>query len=408
MSVSLRKAMEDELAESPADLATHAAYADLLDEMEDPRGEFIRVQMRLEDPTLEPAQREKLRQREQDLLGRYAGDWLGPLQAHLNATRAQYSLRRGWLDSLAVEEMTLPLARALRDSPLARLLRRLEMDSGRDDDNDAVPEDNVPQDEYDPGLWPLVGTPCLKNLRVFRLGEDQEWSQYNSRCHLNTAAVLPLVRSMPRVEELYLFVSSSRRTTVRRNAYLTDLFALPTLTNLRVLKAYHVARVHRLDVLAGNPAFRNLTHLLLHPKALDCDDFDDDEAAGFILRDGYLPLRMVEALARSPNLPSLTHLQFRLSGMGDAGVRALVESGLIGRLSVLDLSLGCITDEGARMLAGCPAMRRLERLDLTGNSLSPTGVALIRGLGIPGTDEYQFPPVFDDEVGQYLFHGDYE
>src|SRR5262249_20880255 len=152
---------------------------------------------------------------------------------------------------------------------------------------------------------------------------------------------------------------------------------------LRVLKAYHVRRVHRLDVLAANPAFRTLTHLMLHPHCLDGDGFDEDEADGFVLQEGYLPPRMVEALARSPHLPSLTHLQLRVSSMGDAGVRALIESGLLARLRFLDLRYGCIADEGARALAACPAARSLERLDLSCNSLSPEGAELILRLGVP-------------------------
>jgi uncharacterized protein (TIGR02996 family) len=42
---SLREALEEALAENPDDRATHAAYADLLTEQNDPRGEFIQVQI---------------------------------------------------------------------------------------------------------------------------------------------------------------------------------------------------------------------------------------------------------------------------------------------------------------------------------------------------------------------------
>ena len=74
-----------------------------------------------------------------------------------------------------------------------------------------------------------------------------------------------------------------------RANYLTDLFTLPTLKQLRVLKAYHGSQVHRLDVLAANPTFAHLTHLFLHPHALAWhDNRTEDETAGFRKR-GRLP-----------------------------------------------------------------------------------------------------------------------
>src|SRR4051794_40635856 len=62
---SLGEALEAELAANPDDLATHMAYADYLQEQGDPRGEFIRVQLALEDPAKPPAERTKLQQQEQ-------------------------------------------------------------------------------------------------------------------------------------------------------------------------------------------------------------------------------------------------------------------------------------------------------------------------------------------------------
>ena len=45
----LRAALESALAENPDDLASHMAYADLLVDEGDPRGEFIQVQLAFED-----------------------------------------------------------------------------------------------------------------------------------------------------------------------------------------------------------------------------------------------------------------------------------------------------------------------------------------------------------------------
>lgn len=65
---TLRQALEAALLDQPDDVATHMAYADHLLEQGDPRGEFIQVQLALEDPARSPAQRETLRRREAELL----------------------------------------------------------------------------------------------------------------------------------------------------------------------------------------------------------------------------------------------------------------------------------------------------------------------------------------------------
>jgi hypothetical protein len=121
----------------------------------------------------------------------------------------------------------------------------------------------------------------------------------------------------------------------------------------------------------------------------------------------FLPLEQVQALVRSPHLPCLTHLQLRLSNMGDAGVRALIDSGFLARLKGLDLRHGCITDEGARQLADCPDVWRLEHLDLSRNAVSAAGLALLRQAGVRALADNPLTP---EELARerYLFEGDSE
>lgn len=90
MSVSyatMKQAMEAALFAEPNDEATHRAYADWLQEHGDAsdqaRGEFIRVQLALEDDTLAPSQRESLGRREQQLLDAHQREWLGELAPFL-------------------------------------------------------------------------------------------------------------------------------------------------------------------------------------------------------------------------------------------------------------------------------------------------------------------------------------
>jgi uncharacterized protein (TIGR02996 family) len=396
---SLRKALEDELTASPDDLATHAAYADLLGEAHDPRGEYIQIQLTLEDTSLSPEHRSELLQRQEELWHTHRAQWLGPIAPHLlDTNNVQFSFRRGWLDSLEIVNLSLDFARALRDAPEARLLRRLVIENAHDE-ADAEADDNVPDDEeYQKGFWPLVDSDSIANVRVFQLGVDQgdDWESYH--CYQTSAAAAALVRGMHRLEEVSVFSSA---------AYLNDLFTLPTLKHLRVLKAYHAAQVHRLDLLAANPTFAHLTHLLLHPHSLTWhDNQQEDEKAGFLKAEGYIPLRLVEALVRSDNLPQLTHLQLRCSSMGDDGVGLLIQSGFLRRLQHLDLRHGRITDAGARLLAQCPHTRSLAWLDLGANTLSDEGADLIESLGIPCSVSCQHPPGQDSD--EYLGEGDWE
>src|SRR5262245_7054655 len=54
---AMRAALESALIENPDDLASDRAYADYLSEQGDPRGEFIQVQLALEEEGLSPAKR---------------------------------------------------------------------------------------------------------------------------------------------------------------------------------------------------------------------------------------------------------------------------------------------------------------------------------------------------------------
>ena len=141
-----RAALEVALAANPDDFATHAAYADLLAEQGDPRGDFIRLQLALEDRK-QPA--ERLRAMEQEaaqLRRRHEPDWIGPLAEFANLTgwrnprgnrvevrrpNVEFTYRRGWLDTLRVRTLSRAVATALSGCPTARLLADLEVVSYR-------------------------------------------------------------------------------------------------------------------------------------------------------------------------------------------------------------------------------------------------------------------------------------
>jgi len=70
------------IREAPDDVSLRLIFADWLDEHDDPLGEFIRLQLELERlrSDLDNPRSEQLRQREEKMLHRHRGKWLGPVK----------------------------------------------------------------------------------------------------------------------------------------------------------------------------------------------------------------------------------------------------------------------------------------------------------------------------------------
>jgi uncharacterized protein (TIGR02996 family) len=384
--MSEAEAFERAILENPDDSTTYAAYADWLQEHDDPRGEFRQVQLALEDESRPAAERKKLQEREAELLKEHEREWLGELAPFLldeiaDEPSVKYRWRRGFLAELDPEYLTIGLAQTLATSPAARLLHELRIRNGE-------------------GYQSLIGAPCLESLRVFRTGTDEDEPPEDGwcDCHCGLPDLHDVIAGMARIEELHLLCYGYD---------LGALFAARNLTRLRVLRAYHIggrARGGRryeypLDTLADNPAFANLTHLQFHPHWAE-EGYDATSRS-------YLPLEQVRHLLRSPYLKSLTHLQLRLSDMGDEGVREIVASGILKRLKWLDLRHGAITDAGARLFAECPDTRKLERLDLSRNAVSAAGLNLLRKAKVNAVANR---PLTQEELEsrEYLREGDFE
>jgi uncharacterized protein (TIGR02996 family) len=430
----MREIFERAILEEPDDPAGYAAYADWLYEQRDPRGEFMQVQIALEDERRSPEERDRLREREVQLLATHQTEWLGPLapffltddsvelwdetsRSAREVPNIEWRFARGFLSTVTIRSLHVPLARSLRDAPQTPFLRELVIEEirgepqvGEEDvlGESYVPGPDVPTMESDnihaSGIFPLVNGSKFRNLRYLRIGDEMDMdacltAEYGVQHHTYCNPAGPLVSGMPRLEELHLLCKDFDPVPV---------FQCPTLTNLRVLRVYHLGergtdvwrRGHRsypaypLDVLAENLALANLTHLLFHPH--------HEEGRG-----SFLPLDEVTSLLNSKHLKRLTHLQLRLSDMGDAGCRAFVDSGILKQLRWLDLRHGCITDEGARLLAACPELKNLEHLDLSRNALTEDGIAALGATGVPlRADRQQTAAELAEE--QYLREGDFE
>jgi uncharacterized protein (TIGR02996 family) len=399
---SPRDALEAALLETPDDLATSMAYADYLEEQDDPRGEFVRVQLALESPGRTAAERKALEQREKKLLEDHHADWVGTWADLAAKTgpegRGQhdfatptFGFERGLLSTVTIDELTVECARAFVRSPQTRFVRRLYL-GGFAYEEEFTPGPDLPRDiEEDPSRHVLFHWPYFANLRVFQLGwtSIEEYGDFCShQCHLDGSEVHHLVGRMPRIEELYLFAHGVAGP---------ELFSLK-MPELRVVQLYH-SDGYGLATLALNPTLGKLTHLLCHPHALEGEP--------------AIRLPHLRAILSSPHLKSLTHLRLRLADFGDEGVAEIVRSGILKRLKMLDLRHGRITDEGARLFAGCPDARNFDLLDLSRNELTASGVNALHDAGVSANVDYQHgstegfaPGAY--EAMQYLYEGDYE
>jgi uncharacterized protein (TIGR02996 family) len=396
-ATSLRDALEAALVENPDDFAAHMAYADYLQEQGDPRGEFIQVQLALEDTARPAKERKELAEREAQLLAEHQAEWLGDFARQLVALGKEerpqgnpdvkVAFRRGWLDTVEATYFTLEFTRALAQAPQARLLRCLYLneDMWEEPGSYKVGNDPIPRDCGLPSLYGLVRSPYLGNLRVLRLGEavDDDERYFNSR--ISGRAAVTLVKALPGLEELYLLA---------REVDTDQLFGLRTLTNLRVVQVYHMDH-YPLDRLASNPALANLTHVLCHPHSMLGDE-------------PYIRLAGLRSVCRSTTLSKLTHLRLRMADFGDNGCEEIVASGILRRLKVLDLRNGCISDTGARILADCPDLKNLESLDLDRNRLTAAGIRTLKAAGVKVVARDQWQPSDEYEVREYLFEGDGE
>jgi uncharacterized protein (TIGR02996 family) len=423
-AVSTAEAFERALAADPHDLTTARVYADYLQEQGDPRGEFMQVQIALEDESLSRAARAALKKQEAALLKKHEKDWLGPLAAVTvdaeqvpfwdggkQGQRAPVAHRftRGWLSRLTFHNLTVGQARALAQASQARLLRELVVEEVESEapvgttqqyihsyyePGPDVPADIDPYD--DPGLHAVCRCPQLASVHLFQLGETV--AQVGGReeeylnCHTSGQLAYHLVKQMPNLEELYLL---AHRVDANK------IFSLP-MPRLRVLQLYH-SDSYPLDKLATNKSLTNLTTLLCHPHALE---YDHEEGGAYIR---FLHLR---AICRSPHLKALTNLRLRLTDFGDAGAKEIVESGILKCLKVLDLQGGCITDEGARLLADCPDLKHLDYLNLSRNALTKAGEQAIAATGVKSTVSSQHGQTSGEfgggEIPEYLFEGDIE
>lgn len=92
----------EEIRSDPSDITPRLIYADYLEDVGDPRGEFIRVQCELADSQTGQAGRDALFQREQQLLDEFGDEWLRPLRQLGAEGISRSSFERGLLERVRI------------------------------------------------------------------------------------------------------------------------------------------------------------------------------------------------------------------------------------------------------------------------------------------------------------------
>ena len=184
-----REMLEAAIAADFDDVAAHAAYADLLAEEGDPRGEYIQLHLALENSNQSPRLLAEWRERATRLLHQYERDWLGPLAPFLlgkpratvepDTPNIEYTFRRGWLAELDVQDVRDAFTTVLARAPEARMLQTLALRNTRLRNNRGP-------------LVPLLESRYLGAVRSFTLGEPNP-----SVSTADGERVVDLVRRMP-------------------------------------------------------------------------------------------------------------------------------------------------------------------------------------------------------------------
>jgi len=355
MSVtSQREMLEAAIAADFDDLAAHAAYADLLAEQGDPRGEYIQLQLAQENSNQSPRLLAEWRQRAHRLLLAHQHDWLGKLAPFMldrkrstvepDTANIEYTWKRGWLAELHVQDVRDAFTRVLADTPEIRMLQVLALRNTR------LPNNHGP-------LEPLVDSLYLESLRTFALGDPE-----SAEATADGEHVPALIAHLP-----HLQVLDVRATSVPVRQLVQT--RLPRLRELVLDYADEAA----LELLAGNRFLTNLERLSIAvrfgTRLRPLDDF------GYPGPDYWLPPDELRAFLHSAFFGRLRDLTFRISSFGDQGCREIARSGVLRRLKRLDLRHCGITDEGAGFLARSPDLANLEWLDVGANRISDVGVS---------------------------------
>lgn len=344
-------------------------FADWLEEQGNPRGEFIRLQCQLQDPTLPPAVREEWTFRSQQLLDDYRSEWLG--EEFRFAVRLRFE--RGFPVFAEINAHVL-LAHAEQLFRAAPLLRGLRLD------------------EVHPVLGELLHLPQLLQIRHLDLSwnhlrpegaetllggaRQRRWQQtlrawFGERSTATKIGGSEATSALQNVERLHLGSNSLG------DAGVGYLAATPALAALRTLDLSDNAIS---DLGAQRLAeCRHWQHLVqLNLASNEIQELGASSLSQAVWRSGMKILHVgynrlrdvgVSALVAS-RWPELESLALQANQIQRPGAESLMHLAQLPSLRDLDLRHNGIPDETVLRFCRHPGFSRLHRLAIMGNPLS--------------------------------------
>lgn len=331
-----------EVLAHPDDDAPRRAYAAVLTQRTDPRGEFIDVQCELARGVDDASRKKALEDREAALRKGHEGEWLRWLRGALGV-EFSCDFHRGFAESVYVSAEAFPeVAEALFAlAPVQKLT-----------------------------CWDVTAKAIPRLAAVAQLGRvralDLSFNHRDARArHLGAKGARALFKSphlgaLRRLNLLEQRIGDDGALALARGQSLGALTDLNLSGNeLTAAGAASLASCARLSAL----------------RTLDLvDNAIGDEGAA--------------ALASSPHLRALSELHLVSNGISARGAVALASSSAFGALETLSLGGNLLGDEGVIALAQSSALARLRSLQLWGVGVGPEGArALAESAALPSLCE---------------------
>ena len=391
------------ILQAPDDDAPRQVYADWLEERNDPRGEFIRVQCELAKIPIDDPRWDALEQRQWDLLCANEEKWT----ADIKSLVTEWQFHRGFVDTVSmgarafvdiaaklfsrapirnvkltrVGRSGISTAQELGGCPEVGRLRSLALDCRPQGDSHQWPHSFPFTQLRALSLWGQeFGYDEFLQGVVNRLPSLEELNLIDVIGFCNELVFLKDPKTPLRLKKLDLSFSAPIPVNIGK---VTSAPGLGTLTHLNL--ANNQFRVAGGQALAASPHLTNLVSLGLEGCTIGVKGTQALANAALLanltsinLQNNNIPDGGVQAIISSPHWTKLRELYLGMNNIGAKGITSLVGWPGLDRLNLLHLWLNkSIGEEGAQLLAESPRVANLLHLDLGYTTLTAKGLVML-------------------------------